>query len=77
MLVNHSSSLCHSLVLLKQRRSIPSVLLPILVNLGSWLKEQKLINSHVLFVYPPARTIESEVTLTLSLSHLIYPPCYL
>lgn len=51
--MNHNSTLCHGLVLCKQRRSIPSAPLPILVNLGSWLTEQKLIRSHVVFVYPP------------------------
>lgn len=36
---------------------------PVLVNLGSWLTEQKLIRSHVVFVYPPARIMDSEVIL--------------
>lgn len=62
--MNHNSSLYHGLVLCKQRRSIPSSPLPILVNLGLWLTEQKLIHGHVVFVYPPARTTESEVSLT-------------
>lgn len=66
--MNHNSSLCHGLVLCKQWRSIPSAPLPLLVNLGLWLTEQKLIHSHVLFVYPPARTNESEVTHTPSVS---------
>lgn len=56
-------SFCHGLVLCKQRL-IPFARLPILVNLGLWLTEQKLIRSHVVFVYPLARNIESEVTLT-------------
>lgn len=70
--MNHNSTLCHGLVLYKPKGSIPfSALLPILVNLGLWLTEQKLIRSYGLFVYPPARTTESEVTLH-TLPHTLY-----
>lgn len=53
--MNHNSSLCHGPVLSKQSRSIPSAPLPVLVNLGSWLTEQKLIRSHVVFSTPQQR----------------------
>lgn len=74
-LVNHKSSLCHGPVLSKQRRSIPSAPFPVLVNLGLWLTEQKLIHTHVVFVYPPASSIESEVALSHSHGLISYPWC--
>lgn len=60
---NHSG-----FVLCKQTRSIPSAPTPILVNLGSWLTEQKLIHRHVLFVYPPPPHLQQGAANQRSLS---------
>lgn len=73
--MNRSGSLCHSLVLLKQRRSIPCALLPVWVNLGLCLKEQKIDQQPCFVCSPlPARAIESEVAL--SAPRLAPPRCY-
>lgn len=73
--MNRSGGLCHSLALLKQRRSIPSALLPVWVNLGLCLKEQKIDQQPCFVCSPlPARAIESEVALTAP--RLVRPRCY-
>lgn len=53
----------------------PSAPLPILVNLGFWLTEQKLIHNLVLFVYPPARPNKSVAALTHTVSSGLFR-CY-